>query len=546
MIWFKERFEKIRQWRLPEITGLLKGVENVTPYFYLLLGLSVVVLSANLGEPPLWGSEGRWAVIARSMLRTGDLLSPALGIEYYWDKPLLSYWQVLPFASIKGGVDEFVVRFPSVVWAVVMLLLTYDLAKRWYSGQTALASVGILATTYGFIFWGRNAQVEMTNAAMILLCLWYFVKHRYDQRYPWVYGLGVMMGLGANMKGIVLYAVPICCFVIFSVVKKEWSWIPPVKVLIKTGLISFAVFLAVPTVTCIHSATWEPLQMVWRENVLRYFGLHDHQSPFYMYFIHIFSLGAPWAFLLPAALIHSLQVARRRDWQIQEALILFCAIFIFFTLSGARRSYYLLPILPFSAILVGNMLGEFRADALGRWIRGSIRGLGFLLGLAMIVPFVASLMFRQVLPLDTGVLWIVSGALALLGGAMIASVTRRYFWGMVGSVFAIWFLYVIGLIPLIAEGPNLKTQVAKVRALDRPCGFLNMDDAKFIFYLDKPYQIFNDPTEALHWAIRTDGILVTSTRVPDQSWECVVKGHRWQAFTPPENPPSLNDSRNFR
>ena len=226
MVWFKQPYEKFRKWQLPGI-ATLKGFEKVNPFFYLLLGLAVFVLSAHLGLPPLWGSEGRWAVIARSMLRSGNLLCPALGIEYYWDKPLLSYWQMLPFVYFNGGVDEFAARFPSVVWAVVMLFLTYDLAKRWFSGTTALASVGILATTYGFVFWGRNAQVEMTNAAMILLCLWYFVKHRSDHRYPWVYGLGVMMALGANMKGIVLYAVPIFCFMILSVVKGEWSWIPP-------------------------------------------------------------------------------------------------------------------------------------------------------------------------------------------------------------------------------------------------------------------------------------------------------------------------------
>ena len=312
---------------------------------------------------------------------------------------------------------------------------------------------------------------------------------------------------------------------------------PPLRVLVKASLISLAVFLAVPTIACIHFATWEPLQMVWRENVLRYFGLHDHQSPLYRYFISIFYLAAPWAFLLPAALIHSLQTARRRVLQIPEPLILFCAIFLFFTLSGSRRSYYLLPILPFGAILVGNMLREFGADTLGRRIQGSVKGVGFLLGLVMIVPLGVSLVFHQALTMDTGALWYVSVALALLGATMIASTQKRYIWGMVGSVFAVWFIYVMGLIPWIAEGPNLKTQVAQVRALGRPCGFLNMDDAKFIFYLDRPYRIFNDKSEALNWAIQADGILITSGHVPDQSWECVMKGHHWQGFIPRRIPP---------
>ncbi len=544
MIRFKTRYEKDRKWQLPG-GATPKGFDNVNPFFYLLLGLAVVVLSANLGLPPLWGSEGRWAVIARSMLRTGDPLLPALGIEHYWDKPLLSYWQMLPLVYISGEVSEFSARFPSVVWAVVMLLLTYDLANRWFSNQTALASVGILATTYGFVFWGRNAQVEMTNAAMILLCLWYFVKHRADRQYPWVYVLGVMMALGANMKGIVLYAVPIFCFIILSVIKGEWSWIPPLRVLVKASLLSLAVFFALPTIACIHSSTWEPLQMVWRENVLRFFGLHDHKSPFYTYFINIIYLAAPWALLLPAALIHSFRTARRRVSQISEALILFCAIFIFFTLSGSRRPYYLLPVLPFVAILVADMLREFAAGMLGRGGQGYVKVVGVLLGLAMIALFGASLVLHRILTVETDALWYASAVLGLIGAAMITSTMKRYLWGMVGTVFAVWLIYVTGVIPWIAEGPNLRTQVVKVRTLGRPCGFLNMDDAKIIYYLDQPYQVFNDKTGALNWAIRTDGILITSSDVSDQSWECVVKGHHWQGLVP-RRTSSSKDPRNFK
>jgi hypothetical protein len=67
---------------------LLKGFVSTRFSLYFVLGFSAFILFAHLGLPPLWGSEGRWAVIARSMLRSGDLLLPALGIHYYWDKPL--------------------------------------------------------------------------------------------------------------------------------------------------------------------------------------------------------------------------------------------------------------------------------------------------------------------------------------------------------------------------------------------------------------------------------------------------------------------------
>jgi 4-amino-4-deoxy-L-arabinose transferase-like glycosyltransferase len=414
-----------------------------------------------------------------------------------------------------------------------MLLLTHSLAKRWFDEQTALLSLGILATTYDFVFWGRNAQVEMTNAAMILLCLWYFLEHKYDTKHTWVYLLGILMALGANMKGLVLYAVPVFSIVLLSAAKKEWSWIPPLRVLVTAGLLSIAVFLAVPATASIRFATWEPLHMVWRENVLRFFGLHDHKAPFYTYFITIFYLAAPWSLVLPAALIRCLQTARRRVSQIPEALILFGAIFLFFTLSGSRRSYYLLPILPFVAILVANVLREFAVVTLGRGIEGAVRVAGVLLGLALIALFGVSLVLPpQIFPAGTGTFWYASVLLALLGATMITSTIKKYVWGMIGSATAVWLIYVIGVIPVIAQGPNLKTEVAEVSALGKPCGFLNIHDAKLRFYWDKPYQVFYDEIHALEWATQADGVLITSSPVSDQSWESVVKSRHWQAVIP--------------
>ncbi|MGH8012533.1 MAG: hypothetical protein ACREQ4_08545, partial [Candidatus Binataceae bacterium] len=51
-------------------------------------------------------------------------------------------------------------------------------------------------------------------------------------------------------------------------------------------------------------------------------------------------------------------------------LTFFWATFIFFTLSGSRRSYYLLPILPAAAILVARLVGapRDRVSKAARWL----------------------------------------------------------------------------------------------------------------------------------------------------------------------------------
>ncbi len=542
MIQLKEHDKRHLEW-LSKGIAVLRGFIRTELFLCLFLGLSLFMLSVNLGLAELWGSEGRWAVVARSMLRSGDLFLPTLGIHSYWDKPLLSYWQILPFAYICGDVSEFAARFPSVIWSMVMLLLTYRLSKRWFGQETALLSVGTLATTYSFVFWGRNAQVEMTNAAMILLCLWYFIHHKSDKSHTWVYLLGVLMALGANMKGLTLYAVPIFSILLLSCIQWDWTWMPSIRVLAPAGLLSLAVFIAVPAMASLHSATWEPLQMVWRENVLRFFGQYDHRSPFYTYFVKIFYLAAPWSLLLPFAIGHSLRRVRRPLSQIPEAFILFCAIFIFFTLSGSRRPYYLLPILPFAAILVANMLRGFALGEAGWIIKSAVNLVGILLGLATIGLFGVTLLFPGILAVGTGILWYMPVLVGLLGAVMVASTIRKYVWGMVGTVFAVWLIYVIGIVPLIEEGPNLRSQAAEVSTLGRPYGFLNIEEAKIIFYLDQPYQVFNDKGQALNWAQQANGVLITPGDFSDPSWECIVNSHHWQAMIPRESPSSNSSDR---
>jgi 4-amino-4-deoxy-L-arabinose transferase-like glycosyltransferase len=113
--------------------------------------------------------------------------------------------------------------------------------------------------------------------------------------------------------------------------------------------------------------TQKGLAMVYRENVVRFFHPFDHRGPIYLYVYVIFGLMAPWSALLPAALVetHSLRHADAEPARADRfALVYFWATFIFFTLSGSRRSYYILPILPAAAILVARTLaypGELRS-----------------------------------------------------------------------------------------------------------------------------------------------------------------------------------------
>lgn len=505
------------------------GAQNRICFFLIAAGAGAV-LFGHLGLLPLWGSEGRWGVISRFMFESGDLLRPMLGNDPYWDKPLVSYWQVLPAAHALGRVDELAARLPSAVWALLLLLLTHDLARKWLGPTRALVSSALLATSYGFVFWGRNAQVEMTNAAVIMLVLWLFFTRKPGRRPLMVIALAGMMGLGANMKGLTAVGVPAFCILACSFMDRDWDWVPGPLALASAALVFGAAFFMVPVAGCLASSSWEPLELMWKENVVRFFAPFDHKGPFYLYFYRIFDLCAPWSLFLPPALVHAHKAKRFREKGVRQAFIVFISIFLFFSLSGSRRSYYLLPILPFASMVSGDFLTLFARRRLPWDMDAFTKAAGILIAALFSLPLVFLLIKPHSLPVGPSILpW--SLVLPAGGTLMAWSFFRRCIPGMILPAGAVWLLYVYAVLPWQASLPgDIRDETRRINTMNRPVAFLNSTEAKVIFYLDKQYTVLPDLPRARAWAEMTDGILITDKDIRDPTWIAFINDHALKAY----------------
>ncbi len=498
---------------------------------FLIAACSLAILFTNLGVYPLWGSEGRWAVIGKYMFESGDIFTPLLGKSVYWDKPLVSYWQILPFASLLGRVSELAARLPSALWACVMLLLTYDLARRWLGRSSAPAAAAVLFTSCGFVFWGRNAQVEMTNAAMITLILWYFFTRREGRGSAWIFVLAFLMGIGSNMKGLTALGAPVFCILLTSIATHDWQWLPRPRTALAAAAVFAAAFLLIPLASCLASSSCGPLALIWKENVVRFFQPFDHKASFFVYFYRIFDLGAPWSVLLPLSLFTCFGHGRYHEGGVKNALLVSAGIFLFFTLSGSRRSYYLLPILPFTSILLGDFIARFIRNELPPKTGLAVELTGILIGASLMGPLAMFFIRPLLLPQSMSVLFPWAVVLAAGGAVMVLSFLRRYALGMVAPVALVWLVFVFAVIPWASAQPgNIRSETAKLNAMDRPLGFLSSDDAKTVFYLERPYAVLPDIDKARVWAERTGGVIVTDSNLPDLSWQAVIDEGRWKAF----------------
>jgi hypothetical protein len=205
-------------------------------------------------------------------------------------------------------------------------------------------------------------------AAIILAVAWYW--HRREKSGFLSYMVFYLICfLGAHTKGMATIAVPI--LVISPDLIREGRWRSYLSV---THLIALLVGLSVYLVPFVFSDMTragyhaDGLALAIRENITRYFEPFDHKEPFYVYFYYLPKLLFPWIPLMAGAIWLSCTRFKSMNWPSKWLAISTALIFLFFTLSGSRRSYYILPALPFCSLMVSLYITLDRTEPLRRMI----------------------------------------------------------------------------------------------------------------------------------------------------------------------------------
>ncbi len=345
-----------------------------------VLALAAVLFFARLGDRALWTMELRWAEIPREMRLSHDYFWPTINGRTYYDKPLGSYWLVIAASRLTGSLDETAARLPSAVSGLLGVALLMLLARQLYDGRTAVLAGLVLATSFSFVYFARHASTDLENVTGELLALVLFLRCEKRPGGRWVVGLWLVMALTSLTKGLLGFALPLLVLGTYSCLSDgraelmRGMWRGPFASRLRwlSGrcrwlftrwsvvglLLAVTVYLFPFAVSWARTGSTQGLYMVYRENVQRFFNAHNHRGPVYLYAYVIFGLMAPWSLLLPAALVRA-HAARSEDGSRRGdrfARVYFWATFAFFTLSSSRRSYYLMPLLPAGALLVGRLL----------------------------------------------------------------------------------------------------------------------------------------------------------------------------------------------
>lgn len=346
-------------------------LKRVSPWLWVLAAILLSRLIGMALYPLVDTTEPRYADIARLMADTGDWITPWFepGVPF-WGKPPLSFWAQA--ASIRlFGLSEFAVRLPSWFATLIMVGLTWGYARNLNSPRVARLSAIVFSTmalTY------MSAGAVMTDPFLALgttlsLVSFGMVTNGNIRYWRWLFFGGLVIGLLAKGPlAVVLTGIPITLWLIW---RGRW----------KTQLKAFP-WVRGTLATLALSVPWYIAAELKTPGFLDYFIVGEHIKRFLdpgwagdLYgnahlhtrgtiWIYWFWSSFPWGILSVGALIMAMLKARRRT-HIKSSLaespvqfVLLCALtpMLFFSLAGNVLWTYILPALPFSAILIARGL----------------------------------------------------------------------------------------------------------------------------------------------------------------------------------------------
>lgn len=333
---------------------------------YLLIA-AAILLFASLGARDIWTQEHRWADIVSGMFYRNDFLHPYLGENRYYDKPLLSYWLIAAIAQLTGGLTTWALRMPSALSGLLAIWSIYRLGSRIKDKQLGLLAGWMLVTTFYFLFWARTSSADMLNLAGSLFAVSWYRDHCDQENFTDYMVFFLILALTSLCKGLggaIVAMIAVLTDVFMRGTFKQYLRLP-IFLSALPALVVYVVPFIASSLIGGESYGQSGLYMVYKENVLRYFQPFDHQGPLYTYFIYLPVYMMPWAiFFIPA-----LTTVKSR-WRSLSPDMRWCALtllllFVFFTASGSRRSYYVLPMVPFAILFTADWLLSKRAWAAG-------------------------------------------------------------------------------------------------------------------------------------------------------------------------------------
>jgi len=316
----------------------------------LPLALMVVCFFSGLGALGLTGpDEPRYAAIARNMARSGDWVTPRLGGQPWFEKPVLYYWSAAS-AFRWFGDGEFAMRLPSVLAALLATLAAAWAALRAYGVDAARLTLLMLPPTVALIGFSHAAAPDMLFSGLLAAAAVAAAAMLQTPRAGMLsrIAFGTLLGAATLAKGPAAVLLAGGATLLWALASRQLG--AAFRFLHPACLAAFAV-TAVPWYALCAARNPEFFRVFFLEhNLQRYLTpVFQHPQPFWFFAPVLLAAILPWTALLLPLGLDALRARSSGQWRDSPTLFFACWAFtpvLFFSFSESKLPGYILPSVP--------------------------------------------------------------------------------------------------------------------------------------------------------------------------------------------------------
>lgn len=325
--------------------ALLLGIGWLAIWFYGLAGRA-------LAEP----DEGRYAEVAREMFISGDWITPRLDGFNFFDKPPLHYWASATAYSLFG-VHAWSARLWCALTGVLAIMAIGWAGARLFGREVGGYAAAVLGSSLLFALAAHIDTLDMGVAAFLAVGMACFLVAQFDPsalhlRTRLNLLMWAALALAVLSKGLIGVVFPGLILSVYMLWQRDWGMLRRVS-LVPGVMVLLALCAPWFVAICrLHPDFFDYFFI--KEHFTRFLTSVDDRSQPLGFFLPVVILGLfPWTLLLPWS---------KTSWRAIDAgipaqrflLVWAGVVFVFFSASHSKLPFYILPVFPALALLLGR------------------------------------------------------------------------------------------------------------------------------------------------------------------------------------------------
>ena len=189
---------------------------------WLVLGvMGVLAFFFNLSTSLFGVTEGLYAAVTETMVRTGEYVHLTLHGQPYFNKPPMFFWLQAISAKFLGW-SEVALRLPSALLSFGTVVATYWLGRTLFSATAGFWAALVAITSYASLWFGQMAIIDPVLTFFMTVGILGLVRAYFQEGTSWWYVIGfAALAFGAMVKNLHAFALPVLLFLAILLVRRD-------------------------------------------------------------------------------------------------------------------------------------------------------------------------------------------------------------------------------------------------------------------------------------------------------------------------------------